>query len=79
MAGRATVEGGVASAEPVQGQQFFPVALDSIDNRALEMDLYLKSDGNATPVLYRSTGVEFAVADRSRLMQQGVSSSSTFR
>ncbi|MCH7870155.1 MAG: HD domain-containing protein [Planctomycetes bacterium] len=72
MAGRATAEGSVASAEPVQGQRFFPVALDSIDNRALDMDLYLKSDGRATPVLYRSTGVEFAVEDRSRLMQQGV-------
>ena len=72
MAGRATTKGGVASAEPVKGNRFFPVALDSIDNRALDMDLYLKSDGHAAPVLYRSTGVEFAAEDRSRLMQQGV-------
>lgn len=52
--------------------RYFPVALDSIDERALAMDLYLKADRDADPVLYRSEGVEFSIGDRTRLIEQGV-------
>ncbi len=49
---------------------YFPVALESIDERILEMDLYLKS--GTVHVLYRATGVEFTPEDRRRLIEQGV-------
>ncbi len=54
------------------GTRFFPVALDSLDDSTLEMDLYLQPKEGAGPVLYRSTGVRFTPEDRKRLVRQRV-------
>ncbi|HUU84851.1 MAG TPA: HD domain-containing phosphohydrolase [Phycisphaerae bacterium] len=50
----------------------FPVSIDSIDNQALAMDLYLRPADDNDPVLYRSNGIQFSNADRKRLITQGV-------
>lgn len=52
--------------------RFFPVSIASLDPHTLAMDLYFKPAGQAQPVLYRSTGVEFSVKDQQRLIAQGV-------
>ncbi len=51
---------------------FLPIAIQSIDARILDMDLYLKSPDTGAFVLYRGVGVEFAASDRRRLIKQGV-------
>lgn len=53
-------------------QRFLPIALDSLDFCALEMDLYLKARAGAEPALYRATGLEFTPKDAIRLADQGV-------
>ena len=70
MARQSTADGCFLS--PKVADRYFPVALDSIDERALAMDLYLKANRDADPVLYRSEGVEFSIGDRTRLIEQGV-------
>ena len=55
-----------------QSAEFFPVNIDSIDERALAMDLYLRPSPETVPVLYRSTGVAFTIDDRRRLSESGV-------
>jgi HD-GYP domain-containing protein (c-di-GMP phosphodiesterase class II) len=52
--------------------RFFPVGLTALDERALAMDLYLKPNGVAEPVLYRAAGRDFSIADRRRLIAQGI-------
>lgn len=52
--------------------RFLPVALDSLDFCALEMDLYLRVKNAAEPTLYRAAGVEFTARDAERLVEQGV-------
>lgn len=53
--------------------RFLPVALESLDFCALEMDLYLKTrSGAPEPTLYRAAGVEFTPQDAARLAEQGV-------
>lgn len=63
--------------DPVKGsesteQRFLPVAIDSLDFCALEMDLYLRNQGSAEPTLYRAAGVDFTPQDAKRLSEQGV-------
>jgi HD-GYP domain-containing protein (c-di-GMP phosphodiesterase class II) len=53
-------------------QRFLPVALDSLDFCALEMDLYLRAGPGTEPALYRAAGVEFTPKDAQRLGDQGV-------
>ncbi len=52
--------------------RLFPVAIDSLDAQTLSLDLYLKANEQADPVLYRAIGVDFSPADRQRLISQGV-------
>ena len=54
-----------------ESRRFFPVSIDSLDSRALSMELYLKPATAASPVLYRGVGVEFTPQDRARLLEQG--------
>lgn len=52
-------------------QRFFPVPVDSLDFKTLQMDLYLRFEG-AAPALYRAAGVEFTRDDLARLIERGV-------
>jgi len=52
--------------------RLFPVSIESFDARLLEMDLYLKPAPDAPAVLYRTTGIEFSLQDRQRLMEQHI-------
>ncbi len=53
-------------------QRFLPVALDSLDFCALEMDLHLRTQAGSDPALYRAAGVEFTPKDAQRLSDQGI-------
>jgi hypothetical protein len=50
----------------------FPVSIDSLDPAILKMDLYLKTGGPNSYVLYRSVGVPFTADDQRRLLNQGL-------
>lgn len=50
---------------------FFPVAVDSLDTQELELDLYLLHEGQR-PVLYRSVGSTYSMADCRKLAEQGI-------
>lgn len=50
----------------------FPVSIDSLDPAVLRMDLYLKTAGPNSFVLYRSVGVPFTADDQRRLLDQGL-------
>ena len=50
----------------------FPVSIDSLDPTILKMDLYLKTGGPNSYVLYRSVGVPFTADDQRRLLNQGL-------
>jgi hypothetical protein len=53
------------------GAAFFPVAVDSLDAHELELDLYLMHEGRR-PVLYRSIGSAYSMADCVKLAERGV-------
>jgi HD-GYP domain-containing protein (c-di-GMP phosphodiesterase class II) len=65
-----------ATSKPLRSQgaesRFLPVALDSLDYCALEMNLYLRSASGAEPTLYREAGLEFRTKDAQRLTDQGI-------
>lgn len=50
---------------------FFPVPIDALNTRELELDLYLIHAG-AKPVLYRSVGSAYSMADCDKLVEQGI-------
>lgn len=50
---------------------FFPVAIDALDAQELELDLYLLH-GEREPVLYRSVGSDYTMADCAKLATQGI-------
>lgn len=57
----------------VEPTRFFPASLASLDDRILEMDLYIKYEGGkGRPTLYRDAGLAFTDEDRARLVEQGV-------
>lgn len=60
-----------AEATPPASASFFPVPIDSLDAQELELDLYLVHAG-AKPVLYRSTGSAYSMADCRKLTERGV-------
>lgn len=64
-----------SSAQPGPGASadaaFFPVAVDSLDAHELELDLYLMHEGRQ-PVLYRSIGSAYSMADCVKLAERGV-------
>lgn len=56
-----------------QPERFFPASLSSLDDRILEMDLYIRyQEVQGPPTLYRDAGLPFTDADRARLLEQGV-------
>lgn len=57
--------------ESAAAPAFFPVPTDSLDTHELELDLYLMHDGRR-PVLYRSVGSAYSMADCAKLAEQGV-------
>lgn len=58
-------------AAPAPEAAFFPVAVDSLDAHELELDLYLMHEGRR-PVLYRSIGSAYSMADCVKLAERGV-------
>ncbi len=58
--------------QQVEALRAFPVSIETLDPCILNMDLYLKAGRQAPLVLYRSVGIEFALADRQKLIEQGV-------
>lgn len=50
---------------------FFPVAVDALESQELELDLYLMHGGRE-PVLYRSVGSMYSMADCVKLGDRGV-------
>lgn len=77
MVGSSEVRLGASSPQP-GGEEptpatasFFPVAVDSLDAQELELDLYLLHDGQR-PVLYRSIGSAYSMADCRKLAEQGI-------
>ncbi len=53
------------------GRQLLPVAVDSIDESSLKMDLYLRH-ASRPPTLYRASGVAFTAEDHARLREKGI-------
>lgn len=53
------------------GRQLLPVAVDSIDESSLKMDLFLRH-ASGPPTLYRASGVEFTSEDHARLGEKGI-------
>lgn len=51
---------------------FVPAPLESLGECELDLDLYLRSSPDASPSLYRASGVMFDEEDRRRLMEQGI-------
>jgi HD-GYP domain-containing protein (c-di-GMP phosphodiesterase class II) len=60
-----------APAQPSTAGSFFPVHLDSVDDDILEMDLYIRYEGDE-PTLYRARGVDFSEPERERLAEQRI-------
>ncbi len=60
-----------ARPEPARAH-YLPVHIDSLDERVLQMDLYLVFDPAREPTLYRAVGIDFTDQDRSTLCDQGV-------
>ncbi len=57
--------------DPSARAAFFPVAVDELENQELELDLYLMH-GDREPVLYRSIGSMYSMADCVKLGERGV-------
>ncbi|HVZ94105.1 MAG TPA: HD domain-containing phosphohydrolase [Phycisphaerales bacterium] len=53
-------------------REFIPIAMDSLDYCALDMDLYMRAGRDPTMTLYRTRGLEFLPEDAARLTSQGV-------
>jgi|GEM_PF-460541 len=62
----------IAPVPQKQDIRAFPVSIDSLDPAILKMDLYLKTGGPNSYVLYRSVGVPFTADDQRRLLNQGL-------
>lgn len=52
--------------------RYIPIHVESLDYRALQMDLYIQHDRLRPPALYRAAGVPFSKQDAERLAQQKV-------
>jgi HD-GYP domain-containing protein (c-di-GMP phosphodiesterase class II) len=63
---------GTVPGRQAQDVRAFPVSIDSLDPAVLKMDLYLKTGGPNSFVLYRSVGVPFTADDQQRLLDQGL-------
>jgi len=69
-----------AIAEPIVGaqqpdppaQRFLPVHIDSLDPQVLDMDLWLRHEGQPAPALYRAAGLEVTLGELQRLKDQRI-------
>ncbi len=55
-----------------QAQRFLPVHIDSLDPQILDMDLWLRHDGQPQPALYRAAGLEVTLGELQRLKEQRI-------
>lgn len=55
-----------------QQQRFLPVHIDSLDPQVLDMDLWLRHEGQAAPALYRGAGLEVRGDELDRLKEQKI-------
>lgn len=53
-------------------QRFLPVHIDSLDPQVLDMDLWLRHEGQAAPALYRGAGLEVRGDELQRLKEQKI-------
>lgn len=63
-------QGGAEASTAVQ--RFLPVHIDSLDPQILDMDLWLRHDGQAQPALYRAAGLEVTLGELQRLKDQRI-------
>lgn len=61
-----------SSAESAPAQRFLPVHIDSLDPQVLDMDLWLRHDGQPQPALYRAAGLEVTIGELQRLKDQRI-------
>ena len=61
-----------AQAGELSEQRFLPVHIDSLDPQVLDMDLWLRHEGQAAPALYRGAGLEVRGDELQRLKEQKI-------
>lgn len=57
---------------PESQQRFLPVHIDSLDPQVLDMDLWLRHEGQPAPALYRGAGLEVLGDELERLKEQKI-------
>ncbi|MBX3405846.1 MAG: PilZ domain-containing protein [Phycisphaeraceae bacterium] len=61
-----------AATNEAGAQRFLPVHIDSLDPQVLDMDLWLRHEGQPSPALYRGAGLEVRGDELERLKEQKI-------